>query len=192
MSSRRTLKWPTLTRPTLTRPSMGQGLLLTGLCIGLAGGLAEIVVVWLYSAMTGSDAAMIARQVAAAAGLGGASAATGVAVHMGLAAALGIGLYAAVQTLNGGSVRNRTVFAFMLASLAIVWAINFFVVLPAVSPGFVHLLPYGVTLASKLAFGLAAATTLQVLPSAVWLQRAQGPGYAGAVRVAAYARYNRT
>ena len=31
-------------------------------------------------------------------------------------------------------------------------------------PSFVHLLPYAVTLASKLAFGLAAAATLRALP----------------------------
>jgi hypothetical protein len=180
-------------RRTLTRPGMGQGFLLTGLCIGLAGGLAEIVVVWLYAALTGGDAAMIARQVAAAIGLDGASAATGVAVHMALAAALGVGLNAAVQTVTGGSVQDRMVFPFMLGSLAIVWAINFFVVLPVVSPGFVHLLPYGVTLASKLAFGLAAAATLRALPSAVSLWPAQAPSYAGApVPVSAYARTRRT
>jgi hypothetical protein len=38
-----------------------------------------------------------------------------------------------------------------------VWAVNFFVVLPQVNPAFVHLPPYGVTLISKLLFGLAAA-----------------------------------
>ena len=34
---------------TLIRPKMGRGFLRTGLCIGLAGGLAELGVVWLYS-----------------------------------------------------------------------------------------------------------------------------------------------
>ncbi len=121
---------------------------------------------------------MIARHVASAIGLGGASAASGVAVHMGLAAALGVGLNAAVQTVAGRSACYRMVFPFMLASLAIVWAINFFVLLPAVNPGFVHLLPYGVTLASKLAFGLAAAATLRALPPAVWLSPAR-PIYGG-------------
>jgi hypothetical protein len=49
------------------------------------------------------------------------------------------------------------VFFVMPLSLGVVWAINFFVVLPVISPGFVHLLPLAVSLASKLAFGLAAA-----------------------------------
>jgi len=164
---------------TLIRPRMGRGFLRTGFCIGLAGGLAELVVVWLYSALTGGDAAMIARQIAAAIGLNNASAATGVAIHLGLAAVLGIGLNAVVQITVGRAPRDRVVFPFMLGSLAIVWAINFFVVLPVVSPDFVHLLPYAVTFASKLAFGLAAAGTLRSLPPAVWAHPAPAPRYAG-------------
>src|SRR5580693_243131 len=121
---------------TLTRPPMVEGFLPTGLCIGLAGGLAEIGVVWLYSALTGADAAAIARHVAATIGLNGGSAATGVAIHMGLAAALGVGLNAALRIVAGRSARDWIVFSFMLGSLAVVWAINFFVVLPLVSPGF--------------------------------------------------------
>ncbi len=38
---------------------------------------------------------------------------------------------------------------------------NFFVVLPAVSPTFVNLVPYSVSLISKLLFGLAAAEILR-------------------------------
>lgn len=144
-------------------PAIRHDFLRTGLLIGVAGGLAEIPVVWLYSALTGGDAAMIARQVAYAVGLDGASAATGVIVHMGLAVALGIVLSAAVQSLEGPLARNGAIWAFMMGSLATVWAINYFVVLPVVSPGFVHLLPYAITLTSKLAFGIAVAAALQVL-----------------------------
>ena len=165
---------------TLTRPGMGQSLLRTGLCIGLAGGAAEIAVVWLYSALTGGDAAMIARQVGYAVGLPGASAATGVAIHMALAAPLGVALIAALQTVAGRSAHNWIVFPFMLASLAIVWTFNFFVLLPVLSPDFVHLLPYAVSLTSKLSFGLLAAVTLRALPRAAWLRPTPGAGYAGA------------
>jgi hypothetical protein len=66
-----------------------------------------------------------------------------------------------MQASAGRSPRNGPLFSFMLASLALVWAINFFVVLPIVNPGFAHLLPYAVTLASKLAFGVAAAAALR-------------------------------
>jgi hypothetical protein len=148
---------------TLTRPASAHGLLRTGLLIGLAGGLAEIVAVSLYSAATGGNAAMVARHVASAVGLDGASALTGILVHMGLAVALGIALCAFVQILNRRLVRDAVISLFMIGSLALVWVINYFVVLPAVSPSFVHLLPYAVTLASKLAFGIAAAATLRLM-----------------------------
>jgi hypothetical protein len=162
----------------LTRPWTKPGFLRTGLCIGVAGGLAEIGVVWLYSALTGGDAASIARGVASAVGLAGTSAATGVAIHMALAAALGVGLNAVLQIVAIRPVRAWVVFPFMLVSLEIVWEINFFLVLPTVSPGFALLLPYAMTLASKLAFGLAAGATLRALPPAVWARPAPGPRYA--------------
>jgi hypothetical protein len=38
---------------------------------------------------------------------------------------------------------------------AAIWAINFFVILPVVNAEFVTLMPYAVTLASKLGFGVA-------------------------------------
>jgi hypothetical protein len=134
------------------------------LCIGVAGGLAEIAVVSLYSTLSGGSAAMVARQVASSVGLNGAAA--GIAVHMGLAVMLGVGLSALMRTEVRQPARNAVVYAFMLGCLAVVWAVNFFVVLPAISPGFVHLLPFAVTLASKLAFGLAAAATACALTSA--------------------------
>ena len=49
----------------------------------------------------------------------------------------------------------------MLAALVSVWAVNFFVVLPIISPAFVHLAPYPVSLMSKVLFGLAAAEALR-------------------------------
>ena len=169
---------------TLTRQGQGHDLLRTGLFIGLAGGLAEIAVIGLYAALTGGDAAMVARQVAAAIGLGATSATLGVVVHLGLAIALGFGLRAVMPVVLGHAARDGAVFAFMLASLAAVWAINFFVVLPMLSPGFVHLLPYVVTFASKLSFGIAAAATLCVLTPRGAAQSAQQPNRAGAFDLA--------
>lgn len=155
------------TYSNLPQAATGRGVLRTGLIIGLAGGLAEIVVIWLYSALTGGDSAMIARHVASAIGLDGASSAVGVAVHMGLAVALGIALSAALQIFVDRPMYNGAILSFMVASLAVVWVINYFVVLPAVNPSFVHLLPYAITFTSKLAFGFAAAATLHMLPAPV-------------------------
>ena len=49
----------------------------------------------------------------------------------------------------------------MLVALVGVWAVNFFVVLPGISPAFIHLVPYPVSLMSKILFGLAAAEALR-------------------------------
>jgi len=45
-------------------------------------------------------------------------------------------------------------------SLTLVWAINFFVVLPVLNPAFITLMPFGITLASKVLFGIAMGSVL--------------------------------
>jgi hypothetical protein len=139
------------------------GFLKIGVLAGMAGGFAEIAIVALYSAVTGGNAATVAREVATAAGLDNSSVVDGLVVHMGLAVALGVGLSAVMRVLGRRLHKDGAVFTFMAGALAMIWAINFFVVLPVVSPAFVHLLPYAVTLASKLAFGAAAAVVLNML-----------------------------
>jgi hypothetical protein len=139
-------------------------LIMRGVLAGAAGGLAEIVWVSLYSSMTGADASLLARGVTTAAGvtalLPSAPISTGIAVHMGLAVLLGVALAGLWQML-ATTLRTSTLYAVMLVALSGVWAINFFVILPAISPGFVHLVPYAVSFSSKLLFAIAAAETLR-------------------------------
>jgi hypothetical protein len=52
-------------------------------------------------------------------------------------------------------------YGLVILALAAVWAVNFLIVLPYINPEFVRLLPYSVTLLSKLLFGLSAATVLR-------------------------------
>jgi len=128
-----------------------------GAAIGLAGGLAEILVVGAYAKVAHVDAAAVAGAIATAVHVDPGSAVTGVAVHIGLSALLGIALLGAARasrTLRKGSASIAAAAA--LVALAAIWAVNFLVVLPWLSPGFVHLLPYPVTLASKLMFAVAA------------------------------------
>jgi hypothetical protein len=136
-----------------------------GIVAGLAGGLAEIAWVTLYAGLAGSDPAVLARGVTTAAGvsalLPAAPAILGVGVHMVLAAALGIVLAFAWHALAINRRRPANLYAFMLAALIGVWAVNFLVVLPIVSPAFVHLAPYAVSLTSKLLFAAAAAETVR-------------------------------
>lgn len=136
-----------------------------GIVAGAAGGLAEIAWVTLYAGATGADAAVLARGVTTAVGvtsiLPASPVAAGIAVHMTLAVALGIGLAFARATLRERRRDLTNPFAFMLTALVGVWALNFFVVLPIVSPAFVHIVPYAVSLASKALFGIAAAAAIQ-------------------------------
>jgi hypothetical protein len=146
-----------------TRARQSSDLLIGGLAMGIAGGLAEIVVVSLYGAGAGVSVADVARHIASAVRLDGASAWTGLMVHMALAAVLGVAIMFVWNRLAENSVRALPLYPCMLLALAAVWMINFFVVLPVLSPGFLTLLPLSVTLVSKLVFGCAVATTLRAL-----------------------------
>lgn len=134
------------------------------LIASLAGGLAEIVWVSLYAAFTPLAGATVAREVTAslfprlAAGASGAW--LGIAIHMALAVALG---YAFAYAVWKPLVRARGPLATLAVSaltLATVWTVNFFVVLPALNPAFIMLMPYSVTFASKMLFAVAMGVVL--------------------------------
>jgi len=137
-----------------------------GTAIGLVGGLAEVLVVGAYSRVAGVDAAGVAGAIATAVRVDPGSAITGLVVHMALSAGLGVALLGVAK--GGGLLRTGSAslfYAWAILALGAIWSLNFFVVLPIVSPSFVHLLPYAVTLASKLMFALAAAATLRSMPA---------------------------
>jgi hypothetical protein len=153
--------------PTNKRLKGAAETLRQGVIAGAAGGLAEIAWVALYSGATGANPAMLARGVTTAAGTSAlfprAPVALGVTLHMGLAVMLGIALAFVWRTLSSHRSEATSPFPFMVVALVGVWAINFFVVLPIVSPAFIHLVPYPVSLTSKVLFGLAAAEVFRVL-----------------------------
>lgn len=132
-----------------------------GVVAGVAGGLAEIAWVALYAGATGANPATLARAVTTAAGVSAlfpsGPVALGVTVHMLLAVVLGIALSFGWRALSSYRVDASSLLPFMLVALVGVWAVNFFVLLPGISPAFIHLVPYPVSLVSKILFGLAAA-----------------------------------
>jgi hypothetical protein len=146
--------------------------ILYGAIAGIAGGLAEIAWVSFYAAFTGGDAGAVARGVTAAV-IGGTTdipVTIGTIIHMSLALVLGIALAFALRPYwlrRGLGGYGATVMA-----LAGVWAVNFLIVLPYLSPGFLALLPYQATFASKILFGLAAAWTFRRLVAAEQLSSA--------------------
>jgi hypothetical protein len=136
-----------------------------GIIAGAAGGLAEVVWVALYAAASGGDAASVARGVTTAAGMSALLPATstvlGIVIHMALALALGVALAFAWRAMSAHRLDRASPYGLTISALAGVWVINFFILLPAISPAFVHLLPHSVSLLSKLLFGLAAAEVLR-------------------------------
>jgi hypothetical protein len=149
-----------------------------GAIAGATGGLAEIAWVTLYATATGANPAALARGVTTAAGMNvlfpADPIALGVTVHMGIAVTLGIALAFVWRTLSSRRTQTISPFPFTVAALAAIWAINFFVVLPIVSPTFIQLVPYSVSLISKLLFGLAAASVFRQLATpALNIQRAR-------------------
>jgi hypothetical protein len=125
----------------------------------------EMIWVSIYSAATGGDAALLARGVTTAVGMSAllpsAPVMMGISVHMALAVLLGVALTGRSQSVVELRSSAASLYALSLVALAAVWAMNFLVVLPAVSPTFVNLVPYSASLISKLLFGLAAAETLR-------------------------------
>ena len=140
---------------------------------GLAGGLAEALWIALYGLFATVSGADVARQVAATL--------VPAAIHFALAPALGLAIHFALslglafvfaRLIYRPFIQRRGAFVTLeaaLASLVVVWAINFLVVLPHWNPPFATLLPCPVTLLSKVLFGVAMAAVL-----APWSTRPHG------------------
>ena len=147
----------------MNRSAVGN-MVVIGALAGLVGGVAEVIWICIYATLTDTDAALVARAVTQAFEFGGQapkSAVGGIGIHMALAAMLGIAIAFALRTT--GRIRHGIgMYTFVIAVLAIVWAVNILVVLPIVSPQFVKVVPYGVSFLSKLFFGIAAAWFYQL------------------------------
>lgn len=132
-----------------------------GVLAGLAGGAAEVAWVVGYGAVTGTPVAGVAEGVTTAfvPAMAGQPMAIGlgITIHMLLAVALGIVVAAAFSTPALRRISDWSRSTLVVMTLGLVWAFNFLVVLPILEPGFLTLLPYMVTLASKLLFGVGAA-----------------------------------
>jgi len=133
-----------------------------GTLAGLAGGLAEIVWIWTYAALTNGDASLVARSVTDTMQFRQSISPvlSGIGIHMALAAFLGVAVAIAMRSA-ADDLDGIRLYGVVTAALVVVWAVNFFVVLPVINPQFVDVVPYAVSLVSKVLFGVAAAGTLQ-------------------------------
>ena len=138
------------------------GVATIGVLAGLAGGLAEVIWIWTYASLTNSDAGLVARAVTDAVRFNPnvSPVVSGIAIHMGLASILGVAVALAIRPV-AGLLNGFGLYAALGAALFVVWAVNFLVVLPLVSPQFVDVVPYTVSLFSKVLFGITAAGIFQ-------------------------------
>ena len=146
------------------QPSIGWHLLLFA---GLGGGLAEVLWVVFYAALAPISAIEVARQITASVFPALASAAVapllGVGIHLLLSLVIVVGFAIAVWLPFARRSRSETTISALIA-LAVIWVINFYVVLPVLNPAFVALMPYSVTFISKILFGLAMVSVLSNSP----------------------------
>lgn len=131
---------------------------------GMVGGIMEIIWISVYSSISSISATNIARQISATVLPHTADSyyapMLGLFIHLVLSLILAV-LFSAI--ILKPAVRRYGSLGIMLSSfmaLGFVWAINFFIVLPIINLSFVALMPYVVTLISKLLFGVAMGWVL--------------------------------
>jgi hypothetical protein len=143
-----------------------RGMLALVLIAGLAGGSAEIAWVGLIASQASGGAVEVARQVSATVlpGVGALAIApfAGVAIHLLLSVLLAFAFWRLVWRPFASKLTSVEAGLCGMGSLAAVWFVNFTVVLPALNPAFVTLLPSWATLISKLLFGAAMTAVLIV------------------------------
>lgn len=132
---------------------------------GLCGGLAEMGWITLYSSASTISAVGVAREITATIFATAAYAPwaplAGIGIHLALSAVLGLTFLFALLGFSRTAPTGPAVWIASVIALTCIWAINFFWVLPVLNPAFVTLMPYAVTLASKMLFAIAMAGVLQ-------------------------------
>ena len=134
-----------------------------GVVAGLAGGLAEVAWISIYGAISGVSVDIVAEEIAVD------CTARFVLLSVGWDP---YSSYSRHRSRRGGGVRDPPSIAWVWPRLCRIQSCDpdachnmgreFLVVLPYVNPRFLDLLPYSVTLASKLLFGLVAATIFRI------------------------------
>ena len=132
---------------------------------GLAGGAAEVLWVMTYSSATTTSSAAVAREITAsvwpAAAQWASAPVLGLGIHLVLAIVLAAACVPVLLHLASRGWRLSLTVISATTALVLVWAVNFFVVLPVINPAFITLMPYGATLVSKVLFAVAMACSIQ-------------------------------
>lgn len=134
------------------------------LSAGLIGGVAEIIWVMAYGSVSHISSASVAQHITASffpALIDSEGAIySGIAIHLVLSILLA-GIFIAFVwrpcTQYLSTARQMLIAAVILSG---VWAYNFFIALPVINPPFVSLMPYSITLVSKILFGVGMGWVL--------------------------------
>ncbi len=138
------------------------------LLAGLAGGLAEVLWVMVWSAVTPLQATTVATEVTRTVfpvmAETSAAAEIGLIIHLAISLAIGVLFMWSFGKYLAQNYGGTGILAGSVALLTLIWTVNFLVVLPVLNPVFVTLMPSAVTLGSKTLFGLAMAAVLIARP----------------------------
>jgi hypothetical protein len=126
---------------------------------GAAGGAAEVLWIGLVAAVLGIDGSRIAQAVTTTV-LPSFETSWAAWLGLGIHFLLSLALAAVFAPVVARRLRGAVLVAAAVGALGLVWALNFFVLLPALNPAFTTLLPLQVTLASKLLFGAVMGLVL--------------------------------
>jgi len=145
-----------------------------GCVAGFAGGLAEVVVMGLYSgtgALSGMKILSLITATFAPDGFafGALGAFDGLVIHLALSLAIGAG-FGILQYLlhkDRAVVSHATVLISGVSILVCIWAFNFFILLPRINPAFVAYVPLAPSFVSKFSFGLSLGLLPRVLDGVV-------------------------
>jgi hypothetical protein len=139
-------------------------LIVPALIAGLAGGLAEMAWIAVYSTATATSGIEVARQVTASVYPAASNALwaawAGAGLHILLSLVLGLAFVLILWGSSSARPSAGRIWTSAIVALSAVWAINFFLILPAMNSSFATLLPYGATLLSKTLFAVAMAAVL--------------------------------
>lgn len=134
---------------------------------GFLAGLAEVVWIGFYSLITDMQLSQVGSAITATVYSHSSefylSPVLGLMIHMVLSVLLAFGFGLLLWPIIERMFRFKA--ATMIASVAtvvIVWKINFFLLLPMWSSEFIGLMPLSVTLISKILFGMTMGTVLTV------------------------------
>lgn len=139
------------------------------LLAGMCGGMAEVLWIGMYSFFSGASLITIGAAISATFWPSSANLVfapiLGLVIHLGLSLLLALVLGNVLQRMFAPRQSQIGIVVVAIAMLALVWKINFYLVLPIWNPGFIGLLPLSVTFVSKLLFGVSMGLILALAPA---------------------------